>query len=78
MSKRIVKRRPCPFCTDGVLVPGGGTCQPCNGIGEQGDQYMTQLGFAPVDKNMAKMDADLAKTKAETQNIGNEPKNDEK
>lgn len=38
-----------------------------NEIGEQGDKYVLQQGFAPVDQIVEKMDADIANAKKETQ-----------
>ena len=40
-----------------------------NPIGEQGDQYMVQQGFASVDQIMEKMEAEIEQTKAETTNL---------
>lgn len=37
MSKKIVKRTACPFCTDGILAPGVEVCQQCEGVGEYGE-----------------------------------------
>jgi DnaJ-class molecular chaperone len=43
MSKKIVKRTPCPFCNDGVLseIEGSGECPHCLGVGEQGSSVLS-------------------------------------
>lgn len=49
-----------------------------NNIGEVGDQYMVQQGFAPVDKILKKFDEDIKQTKATTKNIGKESNTNKK
>jgi len=49
-----------------------------NDIGVQGDQYVMQQGFASVKQIIEKMEAEIAKTIAETENLKSSDTNEEK
>ncbi len=49
-----------------------------NDIGTQGDKYVMQQGFAPVDQIVEKMDVEIAKTKAEIGNMSADKNEEDK